>query len=86
MVTLIFMPFVRHLVQALATEPWMYYLGACFDFLGSYNGSLIRSIISTCVPKYELGKATALLASMESGLPTIITQIYASVWKVSNMT
>ena len=82
MVILTFMPFARHLAQALAVEPWMFYLGPCFDFLGSYNAGLIRAIISTCVPKYELGKALAFMGSMESGLPIIMTQIYAWVWQV----
>ena len=82
LIILITMPLSRHLAQGLATEPWMFYLGPCFDFLGSYSVSLIRSMISTCVPMYELGKAMAFLGSMESLFPIITTQIFALVWQV----
>ena len=55
---------VRHLIHALALQPWLLYLGCAFDMLGGYTFSSTRSIISQCVERDELGKVFAILASL----------------------
>ena len=74
---------IRCLVKGLASEPWMYYMGAMMDLLGSYAMSIVMSMISCCVPADDLGKVMAGKTFIECIVPLGIVQLYASVWKVS---
>ena len=73
---------IRCLVKGLASEPWMYYMGAMMDLLGSYAMSIVMSMISCCVPADDLGKVMAGKTFIECIVPLGIVQLYASVWKV----
>ena len=53
---------LRHIVKGLASEPWMYYLGAMLDLIEHYGMSIVKSMLSCCVPKEELGKVYAALS------------------------
>ena len=59
------------------------FLGAIIDVLGSYTDPVIRAMIATCVPQEELGKVYALIATAECIIPLIVSQAYASVFKVT---
>ena len=56
--------------------------GAIIDVLGAYTDPVIRAMIATCVPQEELGKVYALIATAECIVPLIVSQAYASVFKV----
>ena len=51
--------------------------------LGSYTDSIVRAMISTCVPKEELGKVYSMIATTEASVPLFLPQIYATVFSVS---
>ena len=72
----------RHMIHGFASHPWMYYLGALVDIIGSYSFAIIRSMVSTCVAPTELGKVYALLSSFDSLLPIGISQLYTTIFKV----
>ena len=72
----------RSIVKGFASEPWMYYLGAMIDLVDQYGHSIVKSFMSCCVPGDELAKVLAFLSCIESLIPVIVTQLYASVWKV----
>ena len=74
---------LRHFVKGLASEPWIYYLGAFIDLVGSYFHSIVRSMLSCCVSPAELGKVFALLSAFESSIPIPIAQGYTSLFKVT---
>ena len=76
---------LRTLVKGLASEPWMYYAGAIIDLLGAYAMSIVRSMMSCCVPPDDLGKVLAGTTFIECIVPLGIVQVYASVWKVSTV-
>ena len=56
--------------------------GAIIDVLGAYTDPVIRAMIATCVPQEELGKVYALIATAECIVPLIVSQAYATVFKV----
>ena len=74
---------IRHVVKGLASEPWMYYLGAMIDLVGSYASSItMRSMLSTCVAPNELAKVYALLSAFDNLLPLGITEGYSLIFEV----
>ena len=75
-------PFLKHLVQGLAYEPWMYYAGSFCDLIGRYSLPVARSMASNCVDLYEQGKLMSFLAVLEALVPLIIAQPYSSLWQV----
>ena len=74
----------RDLIKAFAEEGWMYYLAAVVYVVCGYIFPATRSLISACVEPHELGKVFALMTAMESLVPLGMSQIYASVWKVTS--
>ena len=74
---------IRHLVKGLASDPWMYYLGAMIDIVGSYGHSITRSMLSCCVAPEELGKVLALLSALDSLIPIGVSQGYSELFKVT---
>ena len=72
----------RHLLQGLANESWMFYLGSLVDIVGSYASSINRAMLSTCVAPTELGKVYALLSAFDSLLPIGVSQGYTTIFKV----
>ena len=74
----------RHLITALAVDSWMLYLSSVVDFLGQYAFNLSKALATNCVENSELGKAFALLVSLESLTPIGMSQLYASIWKATS--
>ena len=48
-----------------------------------YAGTCVRSMVSTCVSKGELGKIFALISFTNYGLNLIIPMVYKSIYTVS---
>ena len=46
---------------------WMYFGGTVVGFLSPYISIVVRSMLSKCVTKAELGKIFSLPASIEAG-------------------
>ena len=74
----------RHLIKALASEPWMLYLSSFVDFMGHYGFTLSKALATNCVEVSELGKAFALLQSLESLVPIAMSQLYTTLWKTTS--
>ena len=71
----------RHLIKALAKDSWMLYLSSTVDFMGTYSFSLSKALATNCVETAELGKAFALLSSIDSIAPIALSQLYTTLWK-----
>ena len=55
---------------------WVLFLGACLGFLSAFAAIVIRSMLSKCVNKSDLGKIYSLLASLEAaGKLTLTVEI-----------
>ena len=52
--------------------------------MGSYFMSITRGLISVCVPIEDLGKIFAFISTLDGLSPMVMSQIYASIWKVNN--
>ena len=52
--------------------------------MGSYFMSITRGLISVCVPIEDLGKIFAFISTLDGLSPMVMSQIYASIWKVGN--
>ena len=46
--------------------------------------SITRGLISVCVPIEDLGKIFAFISTLDGLSPMVMSQIYASIWKVNN--
>ena len=53
------------------------------DSLGNYFSSISRGLLSVCVPIEDLGKIFAVISTLDGLTPMIMSQIYASIWKVT---
>ena len=73
----------RHVIKALATEPWMYYLGSIINCIGFYALSIKSSMVSSVVDKNELGKIMAFISAWDSLLPIVVSATYSYVFDVS---
>ena len=60
----------------------LFFKGEIIGILGAYTDPLIRSMIATFVPKEELGKVYALIATAQCIVPLIVAHAYASVFQV----
>lgn len=56
---------------------------AIVDLMGSYSSSLIRAMVTCCVPLSEFGKVYSVVSALDNLLPLGLSQMYASLWKVS---
>ena len=74
----------KDIIKAFSKFPWMLYLSSVVGFIGPYSVSTSRSIMSKCVEDDELGKVFALLSSMESIIPILMSQVYASLWAATS--
>ena len=54
------------------------------DSLGNYFSSISRGLLSVCVPIEDLGKIFAVISTLDGLTPMIMSQIYASIWKVTH--
>ena len=55
---------------------------AVVDMVGSYTFSLVRAMLTCCVPLNEFGKIYSVIAALDNLLPIGLSQAYATVWKV----
>ena len=60
-----------------------FYLGALIDTVGSYAGSIMKSMLSCCVAPDELGKIYALLSALDNLFPLGVTEGYSLIFEVS---
>jgi hypothetical protein len=58
-------------------------LAAIVDMVGPYGMSLVRAMLTCCVPLNEFGKIYAVIAALDNLLPIGLSQAYATVWSVS---
>eukprot|EP00090_Calanus_glacialis_P013647 TRINITY_DN22303_c0_g1_i1.p1 TRINITY_DN22303_c0_g1~~TRINITY_DN22303_c0_g1_i1.p1 ORF type:complete len:512 (+),score=57.94 TRINITY_DN22303_c0_g1_i1:1-1536(+) len=70
-------------VRGMATEPWIFYLSTIVDFGTSIVSPPIRAQITHCVEPHELGKIFAMLASVESLIPIIGTNMYTRIYNAT---
>ena len=57
-------------------------LAAIVDMVGSYSMSLVRAMLTCCVPLSDFGKIYSVIAALDNLLPMGLSQAYASVWNV----
>jgi len=81
---LFFTYILRDVIKAFSKFPWMLYTAAAVGFVAAYSVSTCRSIMSKCVENDELGKVFALLSSLESIVPIVMSQVYASLWEATS--
>ena len=62
---------------------WINILGDFVDLIGVYSMSLLRAMITCCIPMSDFGKVYAVFTAMENLIPIGVTQVYAIVWEVS---
>ena len=84
LISFMFMAFGRHLIEGLAKEPWVFYMGSVVDMVGAYASSVARALISKCVGLQDLGKVLAMISSMEALIPIGVSQLYVWIWTVGN--
>jgi hypothetical protein len=70
-------------VRGMSKEPWMFYLSTIVDFGTSIVSPPIRSQITHCVELHELGKIFAMLASVESLIPILGTNMYTRIYNAT---
>jgi len=68
------------IITAFATSGWVMFLGAVTGFLSSMSGICIRSLLSKCVSKSELGKVFSVLASLEAAVPLVAAPLFTFVY------
>eukprot|EP00092_Neocalanus_flemingeri_P016667 GFUD01018030.1.p1 GENE.GFUD01018030.1~~GFUD01018030.1.p1 ORF type:complete len:510 (-),score=61.02 GFUD01018030.1:1014-2492(-) len=67
-------------VMSLAWNGWVLFLGACLGFLSAFAAIVIRSMLSKCVNKSDLGKIYSLLASLEAAVPLFASPLFTIVY------
>jgi len=70
-------------VISIAQNAWVLFLGACLGFLSSLASIVIRSILSKCVSKSELGKVYSVLASLEAAVPLFASPLFTFVYSAT---
>ena len=73
------------LIRGFSTEVWHFYASAFVDMGTALVSPPIRAQLSHCVEPHELGKVFAMLASVESAVPIIGTQIYTSLYSATKL-
>merc|ERR1719317_145981 len=71
------------IIRGFATEVWHFYLSAAVDMGTALVSPPIRAQLSHCVEPHELGKVFAMLASVESLIPIIGTNMYTNIYKAT---
>jgi len=67
-------------VMSIAWNGWVLFLGACLGFLSAFAAIVIRSMLSKCVNKADLGKIYSLLASLEAAVPLFASPLFTIVY------
>lgn len=71
---------VSLVIMSLAWNGWVLFLGACSGFLSAFAAIVIRSMLSKCVNKSDLGKIYSLLASLEAAVPLFASPLFTIVY------
>ena len=71
------------LTRGLSTKAWIFYFSTAVDFGTSIVSPPIRAQISYCVEPHELGKIFAMLASVESLIPILATNVYTRLYNAT---
>ena len=59
---------------------WVLFVGNVSGFLSPFAAIVIRSMLSKCVSKSELGKIYSLLASLEGAVPLFAAPLFTFVY------
>jgi len=68
------------IVISVANDGWILFIGACLGFLSSLASIVIRSMLSKCVNKSDLGKIYSLLGSLEAAVPLLAAPLFTVVY------
>ena len=71
---------VSLVIISIAWNGWVLFLGSCAGFLSAFSSIVIRSMLSKCVSKAELGKIFSLLASLEAAVPLFASPLFTFVY------
>ena len=71
---------VSLLIISVAWNGWILFAGSCAGFLSAFSAIVIRSMLSKCVTKAELGKIYSLLASLEGAVPLFASPLFTFVY------
>ena len=59
--------------------------GDFVDLIGAYSMSVIRAMVTCCIPMNEFGKIYAVLTAFENLIPIGVSQVYAELWMVPKL-
>merc|ERR1711976_52531 len=68
------------LITSISWNGWVLFAGAVSGFLSAFSSIVIRSMLSKCVTKSELGKIFSLLASLEAAVPLFAAPLFTFVY------
>jgi len=71
---------VSLLIMSVAWNGWVLFVGSVCGFLSAFSSIVIRSMLSKCVTKAELGKIFSLLASLEAAVPLFAAPLFTFVY------
>ena len=71
---------VSLVIISIACNGWILFVGSCAGFLSAFSAIVIRSMLSKCVTKAELGKIYSLLASLEGAVPLFASPLFTFVY------
>ena len=71
---------VSLVIISIAWNGWVLFVGSCAGFLSGFSAIVIRSMLSKCVSKAELGKIFSLLASLEGAVPLFASPLFTFVY------
>ena len=71
---------VSLVIISIAWNGWVLFAGSCAGFLSAFSAIVIRSMLSKCVSKAELGKIFSLLASLEGAVPLFASPLFTFVY------
>merc|ERR1711994_732867 len=67
-------------IMSIAWNGWVLFAGSVSGFLSAFSSIIIRSMLSKCVTKAELGKIFSLLASLEAAVPLFAAPLFTYVY------
>jgi len=71
---------VSLLITSVAWNGWVLFAGSVSGFISAFSSIVIRSMLSKCVTKAELGKIFSLLASLEAAVPLFAAPLFTYVY------
>jgi len=71
---------VSLLIMSVAMNGWVLFVGSVCGFLAAFSSIVIRSMLSKCVAKSELGKIFSLVACLENAVPLFAAPLFTFVY------